>query len=760
MRSPEKLTLNTEQNAPTSEMASNILPKLTIDKLSDQQQVSIVDFAESFADQASSTENIWSLAAHSDQTNQTLRELANYDRESQRNLTEEMVETNKLFTACLIEKFNQEPDKQKRYNIEKALETGSSAKEHCGSIEDYLELTLLARQNKSEPKNYCENSLYKEMVYQYSFEDKDQNAFSQILTDSNPIKQLQLIPTYLCLTEHSSDDWNRPLLEKINESFKTLRDDPNTSPLIKSEATVAYNMVDDAIDGPGSDLKRFYLSLEKDQQPALRNEFPLADKNFMLTKISPDVVGLLNSNHEIVSLVDRDNKNQEFDNMPEEEALALLNAAHYPGVIAPIQVALHMASSEFYDAPLDSQLQILKFMAISSSDSFEKLCTSFEGQPDQIRKKLLANFVATDFSDDFGDSLLDIVQTERFNNEEKESILDEITSCRESIHGIAKIYNGIEDGEFAKQYSRAANERLTDAITVFREIANGNTAKANLDRFGEASFDYKSAIEALKYEAKSLEIINGTLSDVSTQKKGAYAEYILHPEYNRWRTLYNFYSPDHGYVLIRTRTEGSMSFDPEIEYGSSTNGAEAQISIITDPENPFALPIPFRPDYKNTKDYDISTMNKVSAIRIDREGHAPNAPRNDSKRSPINPIGTVSVDLAALNDRADTPSGKIARLISVGNSIRANKIGSDSKFNHNTKWFNQEKYGTARGFKQLVQSVDSLAAKWCKDTPPKKKEGYTELMRQKNRQIGYKVNKASWSKQSQKHRQIKTLMLK
>ena len=56
-------------------------------------------------------------------------------------------------------------------------------------------------------------------------------------------------------------------------------------------------------------------------------------------------------------------------------------------------------------------------------------------------------------------------------------------------------------------------------------------------------------------------------------------------------------------------------------------------------------------------------MNKVSAIRLDREGRTSEMAADDPNRSPINPEGIVSVDLAAIGDRADTPSGKIANYI-------------------------------------------------------------------------------------------------
>ena len=79
---------------------------------------------------------------------------------------------------------------------------------------------------------------------------------------------------------------------------------------------------------------------------------------------------------------------------------------------------------------------------------------------------------------------------------------------------------------------------------------------------------------------------------------------------------------------------------------------------------------PNRRNLREPNYYDPQTMDKVSAIRLDREGRAPGMAPDDPQRDPISPEGMISVDLAAIGDRADTPSGKIARLFSVGNKLR------------------------------------------------------------------------------------------
>ena len=308
-------------------------------------------------------------------------------------------------------------------------------------------------------------------------------------------------------------------------------------------------------------------------------------------------------------------------------------------------------------------------------------------------------------------------------------ILLKIKSCRESISGIASMFDNFDNGIFSSQYSRAANERLTDALTVFRQIAKDGTAKADLDWAGRPEFTFDSAMEALTYEAKSLEIINGTLQNISAGKDGAFIELILKPDRNSAknnRSVYNLYSPDYGYTLLYTRPEGSHSFNPALEYGkkrsryiseSNNAGVEASISFMTNPADPFSLPNPFRPDIASQQD-DPAKLNKVSAIRLDREGRTLDMPPNDPNRDTISSKGICSIDLAAIGDSADTPSGKIARLLSVGGEIRAKKNGTESSLNHNTRWFDQAQYGSAEGFYKLVTYLDDIFIDWCNKHNP------------------------------------------
>ncbi|MDO5451967.1 MAG: hypothetical protein Q4F56_02660 [Candidatus Saccharibacteria bacterium] len=539
---------------------------------------------------------------------------------------------------------------------------------------------------------------------------------------------------------------------EIRQKLAQVNDSPGIPPTV-FESDRGEELIEQRINS----INELELALKKKlfakNQMRLHKEFPNLPSDKQLVKIASDAASIVRFDKkfseddlfESSALIGTiTNKNEKTINL-DEEMVKYLSVIHQNNLVK--EAVEERLSIDLTDISIESQITLLRFMTEAGNERFDKLCNTLHASGKASRIKLAENFLAADFGEDFGDALLDIASSERLSNDEKERVLDTISSCRESVGRITDLYTGFDDGKFAKEYARASNERLTDAVTVFQQIAKNGVAEADLDWAGKPRFDYNKAIEALEYEAKSLEIISGTLGDVKSGVKGAFAEVVLTRDESLQRlnrTFYNFYSPQHGYVLLYTRPEGSHSFDPTIEFGKERSkyredsinaGVEASISLTTNPINPFSLPNPYRPDkhaVKNPRFYDPIIMDKVSAIRLDREGRAPGMAANDSSRDPINPVGMVSVDLEAIGDRADTPSGKIARLLSVGGKLREEASGVDSSLNHNTRWFDQDSYGTADGFRDLVGYVDKMALKWCSESKPGREvESFTRKMKQK-----------------------------
>ena len=492
------------------------------------------------------------------------------------------------------------------------------------------------------------------------------------------------------------------------------------------------------------------LTFKKNQE-RLHEEFPFFPEDKQLVKIASDAVAVVefqqkydedeswfSSSSSLQQITDSDGNtiigpDKKSPYGLDKDAITCLVAIHNNARIKnAVEEKLGLSLTKM---PLKAQAHLLKFMTEAGNKRFDNLCNVLHKVDDEkLRYALVENFVAADFGEDFGDSLLTIAGSERLTDGEKEKIFDMISSCRKSIEKITGLFEGFYGGRFAKQCARAANERLTDAIAAFGKIAKNGKVDIKLDLGGWANFNLSSALEALEYETKSLEIISGVIGDVANGEKGAYAMRIISPKtdnHSKFFSMYHLYSPDYGYVLLYTRSEASHSYTNSKEYGKRGNrydkdskaGVEASISFIVNPVDPKSMINPDKPSreaMKNKNYYDPSTMDKVSAFRLDREGRESGMPANDPNRDSINPRGMVSVDLAAILDRKDTPSGKIARLISAGGKIRELASGKKSSLNHNTNWFDHERYGSYEGFAKLVRYLDREVMKWCERESDKK----------------------------------------
>lgn len=721
---PDTKDLTNNESILSSTVAKKVLPYLTLDLLSEQEKTEIIRLSNAFFD---SVQKHGLLHNH----NIGIRSFVDHHTKDDNKQQSFRNEAYKLFAGCFLEHLNSEKclvDKNDAVALALCHNHIFSSCEFEGQLE------LLSISERSDKLTIPTRLLYRTMIEDERFREKDENAFLEVLKKASPIKQLQLLPVMgeckqFCRNDgqKTRDDFKKTLLDfwkhlgtTPDEAKKTKIIDDITNLKTNDEAMIEN--IESAFD---------FLLLDKKTTPLIRmlaNELKNAPSDSIIY-----------------------NKRYTFDGYDAYEA-DLLNTARHSMINKKINEKIGL---NLTDISLDAQVQLLKFMTEAGDTRFNSLCSALHNVKPELRLKLAENFLATDFGDDFGDSLLTIASSESLSDEDKERVLDSISSCRESISSITSLYQEIDDGEFAKEYTRAANERLTDAIMAFSQIAENGSATADLGWAGNISLNYDDAIKALEYEMKSLEIISGTFSDVTSGVKGAYAERFMSPDESHNRSFYNLFSPNHGYVLLYTRPEGAGEFDPSTEYGKYRNpyseednvGVEASISMIVDPIEPFELPVPYRPTKRvfrmlgENNNLITRMMNKVSAIRLDREGRAPNSNPNDTGRNPTNPIGTISVDLAAILDGEDMPSGKIARLFSVGNKLRAEKRGeSEFSLNHNTNWFNQDRYGTSDGFSKLVDYLDSQMAMLCAIHPPKLREGFTGS---KRRSRGEKARRAA-----------------
>ena len=745
---PEK-QISDERDEVLKAKAQDILPCLTLDRLEEHEIMDLLRLSDGaliiVAKANESPDQV--LSANMTLESDIARVSGDLESWEEGKVSPKLQQARKLVSAFLMNEANTNNPKKNwaiRNTFFGMLPNLSS---YCGDLRDSLELLTIADRAGQNP---CANDIYEEIIYNHSFAEK--NDFEEILHNSTPIQQLRLLPIYETISQRCDEkSYTRGALKKIIQSLDTVKRDERTKPLVSLVASQIDNDIKrrlemewievDESDPEYRELIEEYKQRQlawRAEQDRLHDEFPALPKNRVLDKIDPETVGALGSNSSIVQIANKQGDTLSLLGYLSNNAFGLdintallVSAAHNPGVKELISDKIGFKLDEI---PLESQVQFLKFMVKADSGRFKNLCDTLVGADKKLRLKILENFVAADFGEDFGDSLLTIAGSERLADGEKEKIFDMINSCRKSIEKITGLFEGFYGGRFAKQCARAANERLTDAIAAFGKIAKNGKVDIKLDLGGWANFNLSSALEALEYETKSLEIISGVIGDVANGEKGAYAMRIISPKtdnHSKFFSMYHLYSPDYGYVLLYTRSEASHSYTNSKEYGkrgsrydkNSKAGVEASISFIVNPVDPKSMINPDKPSreaMKNKNYYDPSTMDKVSAFRLDREGRESGMPANDPNRDSINPRGMVSVDLAAILDRKDTPSGKIARLISAGGKIRELASGKKSSLNHNTNWFDHERYGSYEGFAKLVRYLDREVMKWCERESDKK----------------------------------------
>ena len=763
----------TDKEILKSEQAQAILPFLTLDKLANHEKADILSYATESVVMAKNDDFPGGKYFNMLQVEKNVADLAN-EGDSWENgaISSKLRQARKLFCAALFDACNDKDNNQTKNAIYSSFFTISPNITSYNGLISILELLPIAERASHNP---CSKALQLEAVNdEYNF---SKNDILTIFKQSSPTKQLALLPAlgnlaFISRASSSSTKW----LNVLHETLSELEKAPDTKPLVTATIEgILSTYLSSADSRPPlfkEDAKEMMSSFAKNleykqqrqiEQDVLHSNFPTLPKDQDLTAIAPGIaatisnrwlIGTISDNKQSLNLLALTDNNDHFG-LSKEDAV-LLGAAHGSSTRYEINEKLGINLSNI---PLAPQIQLLKYMTEADSSRFEKLCDTMHNLDSNLRLKLAENFIAADFGEDFGDSLLEIAKSNHLSSAEKEKIFDTFSSCRESIHDITNLYSGIDDGLFTKQYTRAANERLTDAITVFRQIAETGKAEANLDWAGHAKFDYVSAMEALNYETRSLEIIAGTIHDVATGKKGAFAEVLLSPSPEKdnnlrsRRTIYLLYSPKHGYVQLHTRPLGSQSMSKaKVEHGKdfssynttrSNQGTEASIGFSTNPvvyktsdgktiEESFYFPSPFiaDPNKKHDPEYNRRNpgiFNMVSAIRLDREGRTLNMAPNHPERSTTAKKGLVSVDLGAIGDDADTPSGKAARLFSVGNMVRSESRNENSSLNHNTNWFDHQRYGTSGdkddenpsgGFRRIVDYIDETALRWCTEHEP------------------------------------------
>lgn len=315
---------------------------------------------------------------------------------------------------------------------------------------------------------------------------------------------------------------------------------------------------------------------------------------------------------------------------------------------------------------------------------YDRLLAITQKMPDSLKLSFAEAFLATEFGSDLADSVRTIA--EKAAPEIAQEVFDTLGKCREYATSFGDMFKSY-DPDFAASASRAIIERLTDGIATIEALVQRRHIRVDMGVGGTYAEDLEEGMKALRLAEESMRIRHEVMTDPNMIAGRAV-------EWNGQFAMYRFTSEKHGEVLLYIRPEGAKDYDRDFEYGTK-RGVEGSISFITNPVGSHHLRV----------DKDPSGVS----FRFDREGRAVGESHSSEHRDPTREDGIVSVDVSSVLGNVASPAARVGRFFAAGNVLRSRKTGAAAALHHNTNFFDQATYGSAKGFKGLAEYTMAMA---------------------------------------------------
>lgn len=299
-------------------------------------------------------------------------------------------------------------------------------------------------------------------------------------------------------------------------------------------------------------------------------------------------------------------------------------------------------------------------------------------------------------SPDRVDAILTIV--EKLDIESARNILAVSKDLITESQRVSQWFKG-HDKYFGMAFRKAFQERVADGLFAVAEVARtGSLAMDVSPGKGQDRPNHRPhniSVESVADATQILQQLHATLkqqNNIITDTESVVTKVADSPGNF---TMYRYVSPQYGQALLYIRPEGAKGYDPALEYGTA-RGIEASISFITNPDDPHAYLDPYK------------DKGGVS-IRFDREGRGMAESPFSDRRDPTREDGIISLDVSSLMGSEDSTGVRIGRFIAAGNALWAQQVHSANSLHHNTRYFDQEKYGSREGFADLAHHVMKMA---------------------------------------------------
>lgn len=357
-----------------------------------------------------------------------------------------------------------------------------------------------------------------------------------------------------------------------------------------------------------------------------------------------------------------------------EEEINLIKAAHHPVIIDTVRLE---SGVDLADVPLGTQLRFFKFMAEAKPERYQRLCAATLDTSGDNRRVLLDAFLATEFGEDFGDTLLTL--TEKLSGEQTEPLLESIQYIREYGTRFAEQFKGFDDN-IVDEIKRAIGERVTEVLYVARGLAEADEGSISSRVLG-SRITVKSMdeiMDALSLIGQGLERINA--AERSGVTAGSYDE--------QNRSAWHLGTEGDVLLQIKPRGERRGEHVKGFEYSE-----EAQINYSVDV-------VTNDGDYVPTHIANYRRRYALS-IRLDLEGILRDANGGRAGFDATREQLTAALDMGSLRGVADNPNVRVARVITLGNKLRRRELGMGKSRGYHTNL--TPEYGRSARFAALAE---------------------------------------------------------
>jgi len=564
--------------------------------------------------------------------------------------------------ACLI--------RDRYFNVSDTID------DYIGGLSETIKLISLSKHCSVSRATFA-GELSSSAIYNSSF-CIDKELFVEPLKNKDPIELINILDAeFLLSISAAHEGYEQKFSSNVRLAFQDVIDNPETPPLVRIVAQQKLKNVGN-INYDDSQFKSFCR----------------VAPGVYIDRIGSQIKGIRDEagNKEDVNKLSSDNK---FG--VNKKDILLIQVAHDPNTKKQLESELGIKIEAM---SLDTQKYFLRFAIESNNARYKKLidCLSvFDRDSEKI--ELINAFVSTQFGEDFGDSLLSIV--EHTDSNKSLEILKIINEYREVSKKFGELYYDF-DPELASSTELAMNERLTDLLVAAETVAKDGFLKEDVSprrnskgyqndgRYNIEVHSIYEIIDIMQQFLKSQQIMQDILSDSSTQITKTNAD--SGDKLSLGSQTYRFANKEKGFMQLHVRRRGASRYDRYNEYGNA-GGTEATISWLVDPINPYKLSALKDPD--------------CISVRFDREGRLPDEKPDSEDRSPIREDGLISIDISSVLGGPEVAANlpvRLGRIIAAGNGIRSRLRGSESSLNHNKNYFDQ-KYGQADNFEKIVNYI-------------------------------------------------------